>query len=56
MRNQGEAIDVSLPNGLHPYGVSLWDETFTRVAPHTLANALLHQYKDGPTIAPDAEA
>ena len=28
VRNQGETIDVSLPNGLHPYGVSLWDETF----------------------------
>ena len=29
VRNQGEYIDVSLPNGLHPYGVSVWDETFT---------------------------
>ncbi|BDA49901.1 Mannan endo-1,4-beta-mannosidase 1 [Coccomyxa sp. Obi] len=25
---KSEGIDVSLPNGLHPYGVSLWDETF----------------------------
>ena len=32
MRNPGETIDVSLPDGLHPYGVSLWDETFTQVA------------------------
>ena len=28
VRNPGEYIDVSLPNGNHPYGVSLWDETF----------------------------
>lgn len=28
VRNPSEGIDVSLPNGLHPYGVSLWDETF----------------------------
>ena len=28
MRNPSESIDVSLPNGNHPYGVSLWDETF----------------------------
>ena len=28
VRNPGESIDVSLPNGNHPYGVSLWDETF----------------------------
>ena len=29
VRNPSESIDVSLPNGLHPYGVSVWDETFT---------------------------
>ena len=29
VRNPSEGIDVSLPNGLHPYGVSVWDETFT---------------------------
>jgi hypothetical protein len=28
VRNPSETIDVSLPNGLHPYGVSIWDETF----------------------------
>ena len=29
VRNPSESIDFSLPNGLHPYGVSVWDETFT---------------------------
>jgi hypothetical protein len=29
VRKPSETIDVSLPNGLHPYGVSVWDETFT---------------------------
>ena len=29
VRKQGESVDVSLPNGQHPYGVSVWDETFT---------------------------
>ena len=28
VRNPSEGVDVSLPNGLHPYGVSVWDETF----------------------------
>ncbi len=44
VRKQGEGIDVSLPNGLHPYGVSLWDETFTCAAStHVLLKAaVLH--------------
>ncbi len=42
MRNPGETIDVSLPNGNHPYGVSLWDETFqcARPAKGSLQNSM----------------